>query len=215
MNQMVSAFVATAFLAGSMAAGAVTISNSATVGTVSPFGTPDTLTYGQVFTAPVTGTLDAFTLSLNGGVGALFGGVGTWNGTADYGVGFGSPINLYQSVDVPTVVGGAYTFTPNVEVTAGELYVAYLSAFDVVGATGTTTMPLGDNSDPNINYFVWNNATDPRNNGAWNYSSNQGEVLFSATFSRAPALVPEPGTLTLLGLGLAGFGAARSRKLAA
>jgi hypothetical protein len=73
-------------------------------------------------------------------------------------------------------------------------------------------MPLGDNSDPNINYFVWNNTTDPRNNPSWNYFFDAGDALFSASFS--PSAVPEPGTLAPLGFGLAGLTAARRRRLA-
>lgn len=209
-------FLALALLTGSMSAGAaVIISNNPTGRSISAFGWPDTQTYGQVFTAPISGTLDSFTLWLNGGVGELFGGVGTWNGTLAHGLGFGSPINLYESAVVTSSGGGAYTFTPNISVTAGQLYVAYLSVFGVSGAYTVTTMPLGDNTDPYINYFVWNNSSfdnsDPRNNPSWNYFADFGEVQFSATFSPAPA-VPEPGTIALMGFGLAGLASVRRHK---
>lgn len=184
MFRIALAAVAAVSLAG--AAGAVTISNAATGASVWPFGVPDSQTYGQVFSAPVTGTLTSFTLYLDGGVGELAGGVGTWNGTAAHGFGFGSPTNLYLSAPVTSAAGGAYTFTPNVAVTAGNLYVAYLTVFGVAGANSFTSMPLGDNSDPNILYFVWNNTSDPVGNPSWNYFFNIGDALFEATFAAIP-----------------------------
>lgn len=191
------------------AAGATTIANAPTGGNVGSFGFPDSQTYGQVFSAPVTGTLTSFTLSLNGGVGELAGGVGTWNGTPAHGFGFGSPTNLYLSAPVVSAGAGAYTFTPNVAVTAGSLYVAYLTVFGVPGANGVTSMPLGDNSDSNILYFVWNNTSDPVGNPSWNYFFDTGDVVFEATF----AAVPEPATWAMLiaGFGMVGAAARRRR----
>ena len=207
MKTFLVALMATAI---AMPAAAVTISNTPTGGNISPFGAPDTRTYGQVFTAPVTGTLTSFTLFLNGGVGALRGGVGTWNGTAAWGSGFGSPTNLYLSADVPSMMAGAYTFAPNVAVTAGSLYVAYLTAFNVAGANATTTMPLGTAAS-GLNYFVWNNNSDPVGNGSWNYAFNTGNVQFSATF----AAIPEPQSWAMLIAGFGLVGASMRRRKAA
>jgi hypothetical protein len=168
-----------------------------------------TATYGQVFTAPVTGTLDSFTLFLNGQLGKLVGAVGTWNGTATHGFGFGSPSTLYTSPEVPSTQGGAYTFTPGVAVTQGSLYVAFLTVFGVADAFGFTTMPLALNDDvPGINYFVWNNVDSPFGNTSWNYFFNTGDVKFEATFTAA---VPLPPALLLLLAGLAGLVAIRRR----
>jgi PEP-CTERM motif len=196
----------------SIAHSATTISNNASGGDIGSFGINATPTYGQVFTAPITGILDNFTLYLNGGVGALAGGVGTWNGTAAYGQGFGSPTNLYRSANLAALAGGAYTFAPGIAVTAGQRYVAYLTTFGVAGAAGNTTMPLGTDNDPNINYFVWNNSSDPTNNSSWNYFANFGDARFSASFSPLNPAVPEPSTWLMMILGFGMVGASMRRR---
>lgn len=198
----------------SSAFGAVILQNSPTGDNISPFGPSPTgsVAYGQVFTAPITGTLNSFTLYLNGGVGALRGAVGVWNGPSTYGVGYGESSNLFTSASVTSNNAGPYTFSPNVNVTAGQQYVAYLSVFGESSATGSTTMPKGTNVS-GIDYFVWNNDDDPKNKPSWNYFSDMGDVQFSASFS-AVAAVPEPSSLAVFGLGacVAGVGAARRRR---
>jgi len=216
-NLLKSGLFAAALLGLAPAANAaVVLSNSPTGNNISSFGNPDSQTYGQVFTAPITGVLTSFTLSLNGGVGALYGAVGTWNGTAAHGLGFGSPVTLFKSGDTPSSSAVAVTFSPNIAVTAGELYVAYLSTFGVAGASGTTSMPLGT-GEPGVNYFVWNNSSDgtgtgPDGNPSWNYFNNFGNAQFSATFDVASA-APEPGTwlMMIVGFGLVGAGMRRKR----
>lgn len=202
--------LAAAMFAAVPAVAATSISNTANGNNIGSFGTPDTQTYGEVFTAPITGFLTSFTLSLNGGVGQLFGGVGTWNGPATFATGFGSPTNLYQSANVSSSGAQSYTFTPNIAVTAGQRYVAYLSVFGVAGASGTTTMPAA-NPASSINYFVFNNTSDPRGNPSWNYFGGFGDALFSATFDTQIAGVPEPASWALMILGFGLVGAASRR----
>jgi hypothetical protein len=201
---------------------ALTLSNAPSGESIGDFGVPDSQTYGQVFTAPITGTLTSFTLSLNGGVGELFGGVAAWNGTPGFGLGFGTSGAHYQSATVPSLAAGPYTFTPNFPVVAGNLYVAYLSVFGVAGADAFTTMPLAFDT-PNINYFVWNNSNVSGvgpTSSSWNYefniadSFNGGDALFSATFSESVVPVPAALPLFLTGLGLIGLLARRKRKQA-
>lgn len=193
-------------------AGATTLGNSPTGGSIGAFGWPDTMTYGQVFVAPVTGTMDSFTLHLGGGVGDIIGAVGTWNGTASHGFGFGSDSTLYTSSAVASGAGGAQTFAPGISVTAGNIYVAFLTVFGLVDTGLQTTMPLG-NALPGGGYFVWNNSSDPFGNSSWNYFFDTGSALFEASFTPAAA-VPLPAGGLLLIAAIAGLGAAARRRRA-
>jgi hypothetical protein len=199
-------------LSGQASAAITAIGNAPQNGNVSTFGYPNSGTYGQVFTAPVTDVMTSFTFYLGTGLDAgMVGVLGTWNGTAAWDEGFGSPTTLYTSAVVPTSAGGAFTFTPNVQVTAGTRYVAYVTVFGQPGK-GATTMPLGDDSNPWLDYFVWNNQTDPNGNPSWNYFLDFGDVRFDATFGGA---VPEPQSWVMLiaGFGLVGAAARRRRGL--
>lgn len=205
--------VGTLLLGANLAQASTTISSGPGIGAIAPFGNPDTQTYGQVFTAPVTGTLDSFTLYLNGDVGGdLFGGVGGWNGTSGFNFGGGVSSLLYTSAAAPSSPGfTAYTYTPGISVTAGSLYVAFLSVFGT-NATSQTTMPTtGAELDPLVNYFVWNNTAGPGSN-SWNYFFNAGDAQFTASFTAASS-VPLPAALPLLVAGLGALGAvARKRR---
>jgi hypothetical protein len=70
---------------------------------------------------------------LNRDVSAVYGGIGNWNGT--------NPTSaLYQSGQVASSSGGAFTFSPGLTVTAGTEYVAFLSVYGI-SSTGETSMP--------------------------------------------------------------------------
>ena len=207
----------TLLLAGCAAPGmAATIATTPDGNYIYPFGHGGSSTYGEVFTAPVTGVLTSFTLSLNGGVGALYGAVGTWNGTAAFDLGFGSPTTLYQSANVASSGAQDFTFAPGVAVTAGQRYVAYLSTYAVEGVTAFTSMPTASGA-PGANYFVFNNDSDPRNNASWDYFASYdgsfGDVAFTATFAPTAA-VPEPATWATMigGTGAAGAMMRRRRR---
>jgi hypothetical protein len=77
------------------------------------FGFPTTTTFGELFTAPTTGTLSSFTMDLGSANGHLIGGIGLWNGGGVSSV-------LYTSAAVPSATSN--TFTPDISVTAGTEY---------------------------------------------------------------------------------------------
>jgi hypothetical protein len=91
-------------------------------------GPSSSTTYGEVITPATSATLTSFQLSLNGGIGNIRAGVGTWNGTSAFDFGFGSPTNLWLSNSISSGAGGTYTFTPGVALTAGQQYVVYLTS---------------------------------------------------------------------------------------
>ena len=217
-------------LAGATSAAAqVTISNAPDNGLIGRFGFSDSQTYGEVFTAPVSGSLDSFTMYLHGPIGGtLYGGIGVWNGSAGFSLGGGVSSVLYTSDEVAADHAGAYTFAPGINLMAGQLYVAYLSVFGVDhDGQGFTSMPLGgDGSDPcpevcevshndYFNYFVWNNDEGQGNgpdDASWNYFADFGNARLDATFNA----VPEPATWALMigGFGMAGAALRRRRALA-
>jgi len=222
MARRIAASVAGAFvlsMAGSAAATTITLDNDPPKGAIGTFGVGSSPTYGQVFTAPLTGRMTSFTLRLNDSVNSLQGAIGTWNGGPVFGFGFGSPTTLY--VSAPQVSSGAeaFIFTPNIPVVAGQQYVAFLTVFGNPDSFGSTDMPMSPNSVAGIDYFVWNNTGSPYGNASWDYFFNAqdvgcgeedaegcGDAHFSATF-----VTPEPSTLVFLGIGLIGL-AAKGRR---
>jgi hypothetical protein len=189
-------------LAIATSAQAVTLDSGAPDTAAFPFGNSDTQTYGQTFNAPISGILTSFELSLNGTVGGnLYGGIGVWD-TLTHGV---SSI-LYQSANIASASGTfTYSFTPNVAVSAGQIYVAFLSVFGT-NATTTTTMPLSTAQlDPNLLAFVYHNTfigpTPGPNASNWEGEFGGADASFKATIS--PSSVPLPAALPLL---LTGFG---------
>ena len=126
---------------------------------------------------------------------------------------------LFTSSPVASSGASSYTFAPNVAVSAGQLYVAYLSVFGVANASGQTSMPLSANGITGIDYFVFQNSPGSPSDAAWNYSVVPVESAeFIAAFSDGSTATPLPAALPLFASGLGGLGLLglrRKRKKAA
>jgi hypothetical protein len=201
------------------------------IGGASSGGPP---TIGLSFFAPNTDTfLNSFSLFLNAGTtGSVEGYIGTWNLTS----GFVDNI-LYQSGPV-ALTGNAQTFTfnPGLNLTGDGSYVAFLSisfsssnynAFGGADGSGYSVMPVvdpgsGDTVPGGQVQFIYDYG-DPSlfTTQQWDsvgvISDIQGyDPAFQADFGpeSGSSVIPEPGTLLLVGTGLAGFLGALPRKFA-
>jgi hypothetical protein len=153
----------------------VTLANTGAGGVIDFTGSPQS--FGEAFTAPITGYSTSFTLHMYG-VTNVRGVVEEWQG---------SEVPLFVSDYTPEATSGddSLTFHPNVKVIQGQQYIAFLSTvgdpYTQQYATDTEIPPAYP--APGINFFVWNPSDkDPLANANW--IPSQGlNALFSAEFS--------------------------------
>ena len=176
---------------------------------VSPFGTPDTATYGQtITTGSVAQVLQSFSFNLTPLDAAFTVEVGTWTGT---GVGE----ILYRSEPVTFTAENEFTAvtgTPGLTLNANSEYVLYFTTSGIQ-ENEISTNAWGFTADAAYSggTFVYLNNGNDRSqltNAAWNTALG-GDLAFTATL----APVPEPSTygLMLAGLGLMGVFARRRK----
>lgn len=185
-----------------------TIANWNGSASVYSFGLPNTATYGQTITAPLTGSvLKDFSFELNVPATCTFKAyVYGWNGLEATGT------SLYTSQVLSTAGTGFEQVTintGNLNLTAGANYVLFLSTSEVPTSSGT-----GGWGQPGGNFysggqFVFiNNGTTPSQWTSIPWSQNffgtdflgaGGDLAFTANFAVTPA--PEPSTLAMAALG--------------
>ena len=189
---------------------------------VQSFGYPNTATYGQTVTVPsIDNVLTGFSFEMNLPGTAddfpsntrLKGYVYAWDGDSATGAQlFASPlvdksINGFQLVTFDT---GGIALTP------GATYVLFASTSGLQGSGfGSWGQPQGDVYSGGEFAFL-NSGTDPSmwTTSAWTtgHLGKAADVAFEATFASRSSSVPEPTSLALVGVAMAGVVALRRRR---
>lgn len=196
-------------------------------GNVFPFGAanPATTTYGQQLlnlSGPDT-HISSFSLFLRDRIGAgsgtldLRGYVAEWDGLKASNI-------LYESTTRTMNAAGTlqeFVFMPGLNLNAGSDYVFFLSISNLpVQPMSTFNMPISNNTIGNGDFVFLNNDNDfslltTTNWGVGVQNPFTRDVWIKATFTEAQVTqAPEPGTMAIFGIGLAGLGIARRKRAA-
>ena len=155
---------------------------------------------GQAFSAPITGALTDFSLTLrNSTLNSLFGAVYAWDGSKPTTLLWQSSVMSGKGDEADG--GGVIHFSPTgVNVALNQQYVLLLSTFGIAGVNGGATVGT---CQPSCS--VGNLVTGLVTGSDTTWSNNFG--IYDTTFSVTIASpVPEPSTWAMMILGFAGVG---------
>ncbi len=168
---------------------------------VSPFGSPDTETYGQTITVPLLDpVLLSWTFYMEQSTSIHFQGeVYAWNGHMATGP------SLFESAVMTTTdpnASQAVTFdTGGLTLTPGGTYVLFASSSKNVqsGGGGVWGYVPGGSGYTGGAFYYLNNGTDDTQwtSNFWSTTGSRNDLAFNAEFD-SPAAVPEPRARILL-----------------
>jgi hypothetical protein len=195
-------FALAALLASPSVAFADTITSGPADTTINYFGSPDTTSYGETFTAP-GGNLQSWTFSVADPTGNFDFVIANWNGSRPVGPALYSASSSSATTASPDPVGAtSFTWSGiNLGLTTGTQYLAYITVAGVSNPTGQTGVSgtAADNFLGGQFFFLNSDGVDPLSlSSGW---SNFGvpDMAFSANFD--PVAVPGP----IVGAGIPGL----------
>ena len=177
---------------------------------VSPFGPPNTQTYGELVTAPADNVLESWTFYMEQSTDTQFQGyVYAWDPVNNRATGPALFTSSVMSTSDPTIFQPVTFNTGGVDLITGDEYVLFASSSADAQTGGGGLWGFIGSEPENFSYL--NNGTDTSQWTSTSWSGlGSGSLAFQADF--APAPVPEPVGVVLFATVLLGCVGSRWRR---